>query len=63
MSGSVGAVMRRAARLKPDTEARQRCEELQKLAAPDGLGHDKSALRVDGMDLKHILGDVEPWGT
>ena len=35
MSGSVGPVMRRAARLKPDTAARQRREELHKLAAPD----------------------------
>jgi hypothetical protein len=52
-------MMRRAARLHADNARPQRPEKLQQLPAPDRLGDDDRALRVNGVDLKHILGEVE----
>jgi hypothetical protein len=55
-------VMRRPAGLEPHNTRRQRREELQQLAAPDRLGHNNASRRVGAMNLKDVLGQIEPNG-
>src|SRR4030095_9468112 len=52
-------VMRRSAGLDPDQARRQLLEERQNAAPPQLTADNHLALRINAMDLKHRLGDVE----
>jgi len=52
-------MVRRTARLHSDQTWRQRSEEPQQLAAPHRARHNRRALRVDAVNLKNVLRDVE----
>ena len=52
-------IMGGGARLHADKARRQRLEELQHLAAPKLLPNDDLLGRVDPMNLKHVLGDIQ----
>src|SRR6476659_6650389 len=52
-------VMRRSAGLDPDQARRQLLEERQNVAPPQLTADNHLALRINAMDLKHRLGDVE----
>jgi hypothetical protein len=54
--------MGRPAGLKPDKAGRQRSEEFQQLVSPDRLGHDNAPHRVNAVDLKNVLGQIEANG-
>jgi hypothetical protein len=53
-------MVRRAAGLDPDQTGRQRRKETHQLAAPDRLGDDLGTAGIDAVNLKNILGDIEP---
>jgi hypothetical protein len=52
--------MRGAAGLDPDQARRKRAEKRKRLAAFDRLGDHDPALRVDGVNLEHVLGQIQP---
>ena len=52
-------IMGGGARLHADKARRQRLEELQHLAAPKLLPNDDLLGRVDPVNLKHVLGDIQ----
>ena len=52
-------IMGGGARLHADKSRRQRLEELQHLAAPKLLPNDDLLGRVDPVNLKHVLGDIQ----
>ena len=52
-------IMCGGARLHADKARRQRLEELQHLAAPKLLPNDDLLGRVDPVNLKHVLGDIQ----
>ncbi|MGP0104940.1 hypothetical protein [Rhodoblastus sp.] len=56
---TVTPMMRRAASLHADKAWGKRGEKLQQLPAPDRLGDNHRALRVNRVDLKHVLGEIE----
>ena len=52
-------IMGGGARLHADKARRQRLEELKHLAAPKLLPNDDFLGRVDPVNLKHVLGDIQ----
>ncbi len=52
-------IMGRGACLHADKARRQCLEELQHLAAPKLLPNDDLLGRVDPLNLKHVLGDIQ----
>src|SRR5271167_4574172 len=52
-------IMGGGARLHADKARRQRLEELQHLAAPKLLPNNDLLGRVDPVNLKHVLGDIQ----
>src|SRR4029434_3544369 len=52
-------VMRRSTGLDPDQARRQLLEERQNVAPPQLTADNHLTLRINAMDLKHRLGDVE----
>jgi hypothetical protein len=55
-------MMRRPGGLKPHQARRQRSEELQQLVAPDRFGDNNAPRSINAMDLKNVLGQIEPNG-
>jgi hypothetical protein len=55
-------IMRRPGGLKPHQARRQRSEELQQLVAPDRFGDNDAPRSVNAMDLKDVLGHIQPHG-
>ena len=55
-------MMRRPAGLKPDKARRQRSEKLQQLVAPDRLGDHNAPRSINAVNLKDVLGQIEPNG-
>ena len=53
-------MMRRPAGLEPHQARRQRSEKLQQLVAPDRLGDHNAPRSINAMNLKHVLGQIEP---
>jgi hypothetical protein len=53
-------MVRRTARFHSNQTWRQRSEEPQQLAAPNRLGDNQKALGIEAVNLKNILGDIEP---
>src|SRR5271154_1097949 len=53
-------VMRGAASLDPDQASRKRAKKRKQVAALDRLGDDDPALRVYGVNLEHVLGQIQP---
>jgi hypothetical protein len=51
--------VRCGAGLKPNKARRQFLEKLDDLAAPELLADDHLLLRVDAMNLKNALGDIQ----
>src|SRR5262249_7487079 len=52
-------IMRRGTRLHADQAGRQRRKELQHLTAPKLLPDDDLLGRINAVDLKHVLGDIQ----
>src|SRR6516162_10068450 len=52
-------VVRGGAGLHADQAGRQRCEKLHHLAAAKLLSDDDLLGRIDAVDLKHVLGDIQ----
>ena len=55
-------MMRRPAGLEPHQARRQRSKKLQQLVAPDRLGDHNAPRSINAMNLKHVLGQIEPDG-
>ena len=55
-------VMRRTAGLEPHQATWQRSEKLQQLVAPDRFGDNNAPRSINAMDLKDVLGQIEPYG-
>src|ERR1700686_5690725 len=55
-------MMRRPRSLEPHPTRRQRSEELQQLIAPDRLGDHNAPRSINAMNLKNVLGQIEPNG-
>ena len=55
-------MMRRPASLKPDKARGQRSEKLQQVFTPDRFGDYDAPRRINAMDLKDVLGQIEPNG-
>jgi hypothetical protein len=55
-------MMRRPAGLKPHRATWQRSEKLQQLVAPDRFGDHDTPQSINAMDLKNVLGQIEPYG-
>ena len=55
-------VMRRPEGFKPHQASWQRSDELQQLVAPDRFGDNNAPRSINAMDLKDVLGQVEPYG-
>ena len=55
-------VMRRPSGFEPDKAGGQRSEELQQLVAPDRLGDHHPPRGINAMNLKDVLGQIEPNG-
>jgi len=55
-------VMRRPAGLEPHQARRQRREKLQQVFTPDRFGDYDAPRRINAMDLKDVLGQIEPDG-
>jgi hypothetical protein len=55
-------VMRRPAGLEPHQATWQRSEKLQQLVAPDRFGDHNAPRSINAMDLKNVLGQIEPNG-
>jgi len=53
-------IMSRGAGLHADEARRQRFEERQHLATPESLPDNDRLVGVDAVDLKHVLGDIQP---
>jgi hypothetical protein len=53
-------VVRRRARLQTDQTARQPSEERKHLAAPQPLAHNRRPARIDAVDLKNVLRQIQP---
>jgi hypothetical protein len=53
-------MMRRPRSLEPHPTRRQRSEKLQQLIAPDRLGDHNAPRSINAMDLKNVLGQIEP---
>ena len=45
-----------------DVTRRQRSEELQQLIAPDRFGDNHASRSFNAIDLKNVLGQIEPNG-
>ena len=54
--------MRRPAGLEPHQAMRQRSEKLQQVFTPDRFGDYDAPQRINAMDLKDVLGQIEPDG-
>jgi len=54
-----GPIVRRGAGLHADEAGRQCFEECQHLAAPELLPNDDFLGRIDPVNLKHVLGDIQ----
>jgi hypothetical protein len=54
--------MRRPAGLEPHQARRQRSEKLQQVFTPDRFGDYDAPRRINAMDLKDVLGQIEPNG-
>ena len=52
--------MRRPAGLEPHQATRQRSEKLQQVFTPDRFGDYDAPRRINAMDLKDVLGQIEP---
>src|SRR4029077_19448183 len=52
--------MRRGTRLQPDQTARELCEERHHLAAPQLLAQNYRATRIDPVNLKNMLRQIQP---
>jgi hypothetical protein len=55
-------MVRRTAGLEPNNGPRKGGEELQQLVAPHGFVDDDVPISVDAMNLKDVLGQIEPNG-
>jgi hypothetical protein len=55
-------VMRRRAGFEPDKTWGQRSEKLQELVAPDRLGDRNAPQSINAVNLKNLLGQIEPNG-
>jgi hypothetical protein len=55
-------MMRRPAGLEPHQARRQQSEKLQQLVAPDRLGDHNAPRSINAMNLKDVLGQIEPYG-
>ena len=55
-------VMRQPGGLKPDQASWQRSEELQRLVAPDRFGDNNAPRSINAIELKDVLGQIEPYG-
>ena len=55
-------VMRRPGGLKPHQATWQRSEKLQQLVAPDRFGDHDTPQSINAVDLKDVLGQIEPYG-
>jgi hypothetical protein len=53
-------MMRRPGGLKPHQARRQRSEELQQLVAPDRFGDHDTPQGINAVNLKDVLGQIEP---
>ena len=52
-------MMGTGARFEPDQAGRQAAEERLHLTSPKGLGDDDTARRIDGVNLKNALGQID----
>ena len=55
-------MMRRPRSLEPHPTRRQRSEKLQQLVAPDRFGDHDTPQSINAVDLKDVLGQIEPYG-